>query len=86
MHPCSRPAGSLTSGFEISMRRTPGHQTPGLVDTTVNMAGGAFVAVAAVGLILIHGPAVTPAVAVLAPLAYAANRSYLRRYRALRVN
>lgn len=85
MHPCPRPAGSLTSGFEISMRRTPERQTPGLVDTTVNIAGGAFLAVAALGVVLIYGPAVTPAVAVLAPFAYTANRSYLH-HRSLRLN
>ncbi len=80
MHPRPCPAG-LTSGFEISMRRSPERQTPDLVDTTVNIGAGAFVAVASVGLVLIYGPAATPAVAVLAPLAYVANRSYLRHRR-----
>ncbi|GAA2330345.1 hypothetical protein Scani_34060 [Streptomyces caniferus] len=78
MHPRSRPAG-LTSGFEISMRHTPEPQTPGLVDTTVNIGAGAFVAVASLGLVLIYGPAVVPAIVVLTPLAYVANRSYLAR-------
>ncbi|MEV5481862.1 MULTISPECIES: hypothetical protein [Streptomyces] len=60
------------------MRHTPERQTPGLVDTTVNIAGGAFLAVAALGLVLIYGPAAAPAIVVLTPLAYVANRSYLR--------
>ena len=49
------------------------------------MGAGAFLAVAALGLVLIYGPAVTPTVATLVPLAYVANRSYLR-YRSLRLN
>ncbi|MCF3143769.1 hypothetical protein [Streptomyces platensis] len=67
------------------MRRTPERQTPGLVDTTVNIAGEAFLAIAALGLVLIYGPAATPAVAALVPLACTANRSYLR-HRSLRLN
>ncbi|MEU9489446.1 hypothetical protein AB0D83_38435 [Streptomyces decoyicus] len=63
----------------------PERQTPGVVDTSVNMGAGAFLAVAALGLVLIYGPAVTPAVATLVPLAYVANRSYLR-YHSLRLN
>ncbi len=84
MPPRSRPAGSLTSGFEISMHHVRQSQTPAVVDTTVNIAAGAFVAVAALGLVLIHGPALTPIAAIAAPLAYVANRSYLR-YRSQRV-
>ncbi|MFJ6792073.1 hypothetical protein [Streptomyces angustmyceticus] len=61
------------------MRRTPDDQTTYLVDTTVNIGVGAFVAVASLGLVLIYGPAAAPAIVVLTPLAYVANRSYLRR-------
>ncbi|MFI0717422.1 hypothetical protein ACH4SK_44165 [Streptomyces inhibens] len=83
-----RPAGpvreALTSGFEVSMRRLHGWQTSGAVDTTVNIGAGAFVAAASLGIVLIYGPAAAPALAVMVPLAFVANGSYLR-YRAMRL-
>ncbi|MFC5253629.1 MULTISPECIES: hypothetical protein [Streptomyces] len=88
MPPRPRPAGlaleALTSGFEVSMHHLREQQTSAAVDTTVKVGGGAFVAVASLGLVLIYGPAAAPVAAVMAPLALVANRSYLR-YRALRL-
>ncbi|MEU9111116.1 hypothetical protein AB0D04_04750 [Streptomyces sp. NPDC048483] len=45
---------------------------------TVRIGVGAFVAVSSLGIVLIHGPAAAPAVALTVPLAAVANRSYLR--------
>ncbi|MFF9479052.1 hypothetical protein [Streptomyces sp. NPDC014733] len=64
---------ALTSGFETSMHRICQRQTS--VDTRVTIGGGAFVAAAVLGLVLIYGAPALVLVGVATPLAAVANRS-----------
>jgi hypothetical protein len=60
-------------------------QTSRVVDTSVSIGAGAFVAAAALGIVLIHGTCTLPLLAAAVPLAVIADHSrfYHRRARFL---